>query len=170
MSNRFDGRRRTRLAGYDYRLANAYFVTFTTHASAQLFGTVTVDGVVFSDAGDMVDQHLFTLSNRFPRVVLHEWIVMPDHVHLLLALTPNDSTSETGESLSDVIQWLKTMTTNAYIRGVKERGWAPFDGKVWHTSFHDRIVRDDAEFETIRRYIQLNPARRWARLCADGAG
>lgn len=168
MRSQFDGRKQPRLAGYDYRLANAYFVTFTTHGAVQLFGTLTVDGVVFSDAGDMVDQYLFTLSDRFPRVDLHEWIVMPDHVHLLLSLMPNDSTNATGESLSEVVQWLKTMTTNAYIRGVKERGWPPFDRKVWHTSFYDWIVRDDAEFDTIKRYIQQNPVRRWARLCAEG--
>jgi REP element-mobilizing transposase RayT len=142
----------------DYRLANAYFVTFTTHASAQLFGTVTVDGVIFSDAGDMVGRHLFTLSNRFPRVVLHEWIVMPDHVHLLLALTPNDSTSETGESLSDVIQWLKTMTTNACIRGVQERGWPPYDRRLWQNEYYDHIIRVADDLDRSRRYIIANPA------------
>lgn len=65
MSHPFEGRKRLRLAGYDYHLTNAYFVTFTTHASAQLFGTETADGVLISDAGDMVDQHIFMLSDAF---------------------------------------------------------------------------------------------------------
>lgn len=97
---------------------------------------------------------------------VHEWIVMPDHVHLLLTLNANDAARATDASLSDGIHWLKTMTTNAYIRGVKERGWPPLDRKVWHTSFYDRIVRDDGEFDAIRRYIEQNPARRWERICA----
>ena len=61
--------------------------------------------------------------------------------------------------LSQVMQWFKTMTTNAYIRGVKNDGWRPFPGKLWQRSFHDRIVRDRDELDRIRRYIVNNPAR-----------
>jgi len=161
----FNGRKRQRLSGYDYRLANMYFVTFRTYGSAELLGTVTDNGVELSESGRMVDDYIGALPERFPRVQLAEWIVMPDHVHILLGLMPGDGSSLT--SLSDVIHWLKTETTNAYIRGVKASGWEPFDRKVWQTSFHDRIVRDEDEFLAIRGYIRANPTRRWERICAE---
>jgi len=160
-------RKRQRLLGYDYTLANWYFVTFRTHGSAESLGTVTEQGVVLSDAGRMVDEYVYALPDRFSRVHLEEWIVMPDHVHLLFALLPGEGRGAELGSLSDVIHWLKTETTNAYIRGVKQSGWVPFDRKIWQTSFHDRIVRNEDECNAIRRYIRSNPARRWERLCVD---
>ncbi|MCK4501129.1 hypothetical protein KAU11_11580, partial [Candidatus Babeliales bacterium] len=46
-------------------------------------------------------------------------------------------------SLSDVVQWFKTMTTNEYIRNVKLHSWKPFDRKLWQRSFYDHIIRND---------------------------
>ena len=46
----------------------------------------------------------------------------------------NDSNKTEGEHIGSplyrVVQWFKTMTTNEYIRGVKNLGWQPFDGKL----------------------------------------
>ncbi len=60
-----------------------------------------------------------------------------------------------------MIQWFKTMTTNEYIRGVKQLGWKPFNGKLWQRDFYERILRNETELERITRYIESNPAR-WA--------
>ena len=53
------------------------------------------------------------------------------------------------------------MTTNEYIRAVKQRDWLPFPGKLWQRNYYERIVRDQAELDAIRRYIATNPAA-WA--------
>ncbi len=58
-----------------------------------------------------------------------------------------------------IMQWYKTMTTNAYMRGVKNDDWPPFPGKLWQRSFYDRIIRDRQELDRIRRYITANPAK-----------
>lgn len=55
------------------------------------------------------------------------------------------------------MDWYKTMTTNAYIRGVKNHGWPRFPGKLWQRSYFDRIVRDEVELDAIRNYILSNP-------------
>jgi putative transposase len=36
-----------------------------------------------------------------------------------------------GSPLQRAVQWFKTMTTNAYIRGVRTKKWPPFDKKLW---------------------------------------
>ena len=167
MGYRFTGRKHPRLTGYDYRLSNPYFVTATTNASIPLFGHIDAEGLHLSAGGEMVQQHIQALPGKFPRLVLDEWVVMPDHIHLLLIIQQSMDNAAGSASLSDIMQWLKTMTTNAYIRGVKQANWPPFERKVWHTSFHDRIVRDDDELDAIRRYIEENPARRWARMVAE---
>jgi putative transposase len=62
-------------------------------------------------------------------------------------------------SLAEVVQWFKTMTTNEYIRGVKQMGWAPFAGKLWQRNYYEHIIRDEADFNIIRAYVLENQER-----------
>lgn len=64
-------------------------------------------------------------------------------------------------TLGDVMDWFKTMTTNAYIKGVKQADWPPFPGRLWQRNYYERIIRDDAELSAVREYILFNPAN-WA--------
>jgi len=60
-------------------------------------------------------------------------------------------------TIGTVAQWFKTMTTNEYIRGVKQNAWAPFPGKLWQRNYWEHIVRNDDELQKIRDYIINNP-------------
>lgn len=62
-------------------------------------------------------------------------------------------------NIPTIVQWFKTMTTNEYIRGVKQNGWRPFPGKLWQRNYWERVLRDETELNTIREYINNNPAR-----------
>ena len=55
--------------------------------------------------------------------------------------------------------WFKTMTTNEYIRGVKQSGWKRFDGKLWQRNYYEHIIRSTEEYERIAVYIIDNPAK-----------
>jgi len=63
--------------------------------------------------------------------------------------------------LSQMIQWFKTMTANEYIRGVKQLGWKPFNGRVWQRNYYEHIIRNETELDRIGRYIESNQAH-WA--------
>ena len=58
-----------------------------------------------------------------------------------------------------IIQWVKTMTTNDYIRGINERGWERFNGKLWQRNYYEHIIRDEKELTRIREYIIHNPLK-----------
>jgi REP element-mobilizing transposase RayT len=60
--------------------------------------------------------------------------------------------------LGDIVDWFKTMTTNEYIRAVKDLGWPPFPGKLWQRGYYEHIVRDGNDMDRIRQYILDNPA------------
>ncbi len=62
--------------------------------------------------------------------------------------------------VGQIIQWFKTMSTNAYIRGVKTRDWPLFDGRLWQRNYYEHVIRDDEDANQIYRYIQDNP-RLW---------
>lgn len=67
----------------------------------------------------------------------------------------------TKDSLGRVIQGFKSLTTNAYIRGVSGNGWPPFPGRLWQRNYFEQIIRNEAELSAIREYIAANPAN-WA--------
>ena len=73
--------------------------------------------------------------------------------------SPLGKGEHTGSPLPAVVQWFKTMTTNAYIRGVKHNGWTPFAGKLWQRNYWERVIRNEEELNLIREYIHNNPAQ-----------
>ena len=66
-----------------------------------------------------------------------------------------------GSPLHRVVQWFKTMTTNAYIRGVKQNGWPPFHTRLWQRNYYEHIIRNQRSHDEIAVYILENPLR-WA--------
>lgn len=84
-------------------------------------------------------------------------------VHTRLDMGEHVVSAEMGEHIGSplrrVVQWFKTMSTNEYIRSVKQHGWLPFSGRLWQRNYWEHIVRDEAELNRIREYIATNPVR-----------
>jgi putative transposase len=81
------------------------------------------------------------------KYLLHEFVVMPDHFHLIL--TP------TGIALEKAMQFVKggfSFQLNKSLKAKRE---------VWQTSFIDRRVRDSLEYERFKDYIWQNPVKRF---------
>ena len=75
---------------------------------------------------------------------LHAWVIMPNHVHLLI--TPRTS-------VSAVLHKLKGVTAREANRARARTG--PF----WQHESYDRLVRDEREFRRIENYILQNPVK-----------
>src|SRR4029077_163441 len=76
--------------------------------------------------------------------LLHEFVVMPDHIHLLL--TPTDQTS-----LEKAMQLIKGGSSHEIHqqRGNKMQ--------IWQPGFHEESVRDDNDYSRKTEYIRMNP-------------
>ena len=61
--------------------------------------------------------------------------------------------------IGNLVDWFKTMTTNEYMRGVKQYGWKRFDGKLWQRNYYEHIIRSEEEYERIAGYIIDNPEK-----------
>jgi REP element-mobilizing transposase RayT len=172
-------RQSMRLKGYDYSQPGGYFVTVCVHEHACLFGQIISGEMVYSDAGKMVARWWTEINHKFPTVEIDEFTVMPNHFHgivviiepepvgadledLALHQAETDSVrpgvgTHVGVPLHTVVQWFKTMTTNEYIRGVRQFGWTPFRGKLWQRNYYEHVIRDQDDLERIQRYIAHNP-------------
>jgi len=80
------------------------------------------------------------------KFLLHEFVVMPDHVHLII-------TPAAGISLERAVQFIKGGFSHRLGRG-----------SIWQASFTNHRIRDYEDYERHREYVWLNPVR--ARLVA----
>jgi|APEBP8051072266_1049373.scaffolds.fasta_scaffold13287_2 putative transposase len=85
-------RRSIRLKGYDYSQAGLYFITICCHNRICRFGAVVDGKMILNDAGIIADSCWLEIPKHFPNAVLHEYIIMPNHVHGIIELT--DSTMD----------------------------------------------------------------------------
>ena len=85
-------RRSTRLKGYDYSQNGLYFITLCCQDREHLFGEIIDDKRVLNDAGRMVEKWFHELENKFMNIQCDEMIVMPNHIHFIVAniATTND--------------------------------------------------------------------------------
>jgi len=80
-------RRSLRLEDYDYAATGAYFVTVCTQNRACLFGEVVNDAMQVNEYGDVVSRCWEKIPDHFANVELDAFVVMPNHVHGIIALT-----------------------------------------------------------------------------------
>ncbi|OKH40460.1 hypothetical protein NIES2119_02235 [[Phormidium ambiguum] IAM M-71] len=73
--------------------------------------------------------------------------------------THTDQGAHTGAPLPTMVQWFKTMTTNEYIRGVKNLGWEPFNKRLWQRNYYEHIIRNEESLQHIREYVHTNPLK-----------
>jgi putative transposase len=112
-----------------------YFITICAHMQRNLFQRDEVAELMVAT---------FVKYRNAGEFELHEYVVMPNHVHLLLSL--NDQ-----QQLGRVIQLIK----GGFSHSLREhRTVFPV---VWQQRYHDRRVRDAKEFAEFSRYIRQNP-------------
>jgi hypothetical protein len=69
-------------------------------------------------------------------------------------------------TLGSIIGAFKSVTTHAYIRGVKKRDWPPFDGKLWRRNYDEHIIRHARSHRQIAEYITPHRGR-WEQHTHD---
>lgn len=106
MSTRFQDKYRissTRLQNLDYAWNAIYYVTINTHGYEEFFGEIKKGKMILSSLGTIADVFWHEMKNHFSVVDLDAFVVMPNHVHGILAI--NDpankwSNLQTGNALS----------------------------------------------------------------------
>ncbi len=146
-NSKFTDRKHPRLKNYDYSTENFYFVTICTHDKKCIFG----DPDRPNKNGIIAYEGIRNIPCHFPGVRVEKFVVMPNHVHMIVELPSNTA------NLSVLIGQYKAYVTK------KIREELP-DMNVWQKTFHDHIIRNQSGFEKIWQYIDNNPAK-WEEDC-----
>jgi putative transposase len=155
-------------------------VTVCTQGRACLFGDVVDSAMNLNHVGRSVATLWNDIPARFPGMELDAFVVMPNHIHGIILLPDNDAVAEgaarastirrsesTGgrattrvaPTVGHVVGAFKSLPTVAYIRNAKANRLPAFHSRLWQRNYYEHVIRDEADLDRIRRYIDENPAR-----------
>ncbi len=118
----------------------SHFVTFSCYRRRPYFETVEVF--------DLFLECLEEMRRRFEMCV-YGYVVMPEHVHLLLS-------EPARAALANAIHFLKL----SFAKRLRSRRPLQKHGSFWQKRYYDRNVRDYREFVVKLRYLHRNPVKR----------
>ncbi|WP_279017746.1 transposase [Megasphaera elsdenii] len=136
-------RKPLRLSTYDYTNNGLYFVTICTKGKAHILGRLENQKIKFTLAGHIVNRTICDMGNQYEAVSIIQYVIMPNHVHLVVALQGNKNRSDM--SLSQFINLLKGRISRKY------------GSSLWQRGFYEHVVRNEADLFRIMEYIENNP-------------
>ena len=102
------------------------------------------------DIASIVEENLLRFADV--KYKLHAWVIMPNHIHILLR-------PMAGYSLSEIVHSCKSYTSTKANKVLNRIG------KFWFPEPFDRFIRDYEHFEKAFNYIERNPVK--AGLCEN---
>ena len=148
-------RKNIRLQGYDYSQAGYYFVTICVKDGHEMLGKVVGAAICrprveLSLEGKVVDNAIGNIQVIYPHVVVDKYVIMPNHIHLILSVYDFKG----GRQVAAPTTAVQTVIGNMKRYVSMQIGFS-----IWQKSFHDRIIRNEDEYQKICHYIDQNPAR-----------
>ncbi len=119
-----------------------------------------------NEFGKIVKQQIEWLAEQYQYVEIHNYVVMPNHVHMIIEINRNKLIEGIGTAreLSEQDQEIKIKSLSGLIGAFKTTSSklihrAGFEEFSWQRSFHDHIIRNDKSYHNISNYIDLNPEK-----------
>ena len=172
----FPQRKHVRLKNYDYSQNGVYFVTICTKERKPLLSTIPVGRgaltppldalatttpvgrgaltppeIHLSQIGEISERYILSMSTAYACVHVDHYVIMPNHIHLLLwidsAPASNGGMRASRPTLQTIVRSFKTLVT-------RQLGTS-----IWQDSFYEHIVRSEASYLEIWKYIDENPIK-----------
>jgi putative transposase len=112
-------RQSTRLKIYDYSLEGSYFITIVTQDRLHLFGKIENSQMILNTVGKIVEQEWKNSIQLRSNISLGEFIIMPDHMHMILTIDHQISNDKESKEWEHSNPKSPSQTIGAIIRGFK---------------------------------------------------
>ncbi len=171
-------RKDLRLKQYNYSSAGAYFVTICAKDRNRILSNIIKPSVgvgahddpltpqiQLTEIGKIVEKYLLS-SENIPGVKIDRYVIMPDHIHIIIFLYPDkyvsckDGSSKaptpTNEMLPHIVSTFKRFCNKEIGNNIFQRGYM------------EHIIRDREDYEKRTKYIYENPIRwYYAEICEE---
>ena len=170
-------RKSVRLKEYDYSQPGRYFITICTKNRVMLFSEIMNGSMFLTEYGKIAGNELLKTAEKRPYVFFDNYVIMPNHVHILISLHHDNGSTDTArrvptgegfgkptkESIPTIIRSFKSATTNAIRKYVGTRRAVsdntPDIYVIWQSRYHEHIIRSEKAYQEIYEYIATNPIR-----------
>ena len=163
-NTKYPVRKPNRLKNYMYNSNGMYFITICIKDKKKIlwstdeYGNVGAncvrpcDNIQLSQYGLIVKNEIKKISSVYSDIVkIEKFVVMPNHIHMIVLIDTYGRT-QFAPTISRIIKQFKGAVTKQIGRSIFQR------------SFHDHIIRNDADYLKIWNYIDTNPAK-WNEDC-----
>jgi REP element-mobilizing transposase RayT len=174
-------RQSIRLKNYDYSQEGSYFITLVTQDRIHLFGKIEDGKMILNTVGKILEEEWRNTIELRPNISLGEFIIMPDHMHMIITITAQMEKKEDKEwihsnpkspshTIGAIIRGFKGASTKKINQFLNRRGesqFAPIDSqfaptefyknKIFQRNYYEHIIRNQNDFNRIEQYIIDNP-------------
>lgn len=180
-------RQSLRLRGYDYSKEGLYFITICCQDRIHRFGKIVNGVMILNDAGKQTEICWMAIPEHFTNVVLHDFVIMPNHIHGIVEITApsvwtnyhlpdydeknifqNGAKNVSGYGAKDFSPLPRgtSKTVGSIVRGFKIGVTKWFienhnTKNIWQRNYYEHIIRDENAYRNISDYIINNPLN-WA--------
>ncbi|MBP6386701.1 MAG: hypothetical protein KA313_10100 [Pseudarcicella sp.] len=192
MNNKFNPdihhRKSIRLNEYDYSQEGLYFITMCVQNRENIFGDIENHKLTLNPLGEIAQKEWLNTINIRDNIKLHEFIIMPNHIHGIIEITKNKSKPEDNQGFKSPTQTIGSIVRGFKIATIKqikeyiskgelqfaptsertdidkgELQFAPtiknLDYKIWQRNYYEHIIKDEKAYKNISSYILTNPER-----------
>ena len=150
-------RKNIRLKDFNYNSEGAYFITICTQNKICLLSHIMQTTVLdtpkihLTKYGEIANKVILQLSDFYNNVSVENFVIMPNHVHLLLFINYSSTTPpETSPQNSIISRFISTF---------KRFCNKEFGENIWQKRSYDHIIRNTSDFDEHLKYIYENPIR-----------
>lgn len=155
-------RKINRLPGYDYDTGGMYFITICTKGKKCILSKIVGDDALgvphnnLTELGQVVKKYILS-GNRMERVSVEKFVIMPNHIHILL--TVDMETGGTPRASSPTMA-----VVPRFVAALKRLVNREAGNDLFQRSYHDHIIRGHQDYMKIWEYIDNNP-KQWEMDC-----
>ncbi|MFA5076246.1 MAG: transposase [Patescibacteria group bacterium] len=153
-------RKLNRWLGYDYSQIGQYFITICTHNKEMVFGDVINGKMVLNEYGKIAKKCWQQIPQHYLNIQIDIFVVMPNHLHGIIMI---DDPVGTGQCPVPTMRYgLLSKIVNSFKNVVTKQIRSRDFHFQWQRSFHDRVIRNQWEYQKIYQYIKNNP-KNWGK-------
>ena len=147
-------RKNNRLNNFDYGQNGMYFITICTQNRRKILCDIVGDGAIdvpkikLSEIGEIAEKYILS-TNNIPEITVDKYVIMPDHIHLLLWVRDINGTSKAPSPTNNLISH-SISTLKRFIN--KDVGY-----NIFQRSYYDHIIRNQHDYNETWKYIENNP-------------
>jgi len=109
---------------------------------------------------DVLRSAVISVRQRHP-FVIHAWVVLPDHLHCVIELPPDDADFASRWRLIKMA-FSKAMPKTERLSRVRARRG---ERGIWQRRYWEHLIRDEADFRAHMDYVHINPVKHGLVKC-----